>query len=205
MKLTYDEAVSNVEKIIVRGKFGKADVYITRHPEGRLLVKDFSRKGYWERNLVGRIVIGRELRAYSALAGIAGLPKEFQRLSPYALAVEYLDGRNWGEIVQGEIGVEVMHQLERIVDGLHRRGWVHLDLHRRTNVLLVDGNVYVVDLASAFHPGGVPLIGSVLTRLIGFFDRLSLIKFKRIYVPDVLTAEEKRWLTIRNFFMPTKW
>jgi hypothetical protein len=99
----------------------------------------------------------------------------------------------------------VIRQFEAVVEELHERGWVHLDLQRRSNILLVGGKVFVVDLASAFHPGGVPLIGRWLARLIGFADRMSLIKMKSIYAPELLTAAERRLIRLRNLTMPHKW
>ena len=205
MDVSYDEAASNREKVLVKGSLLKADVFITRFRGQRFVVKDFGGKGFFERNLVGRMVIGREIRAYRALAGIEGLPSLFKRLSPFSLAIEYLEGRDLGGIVRGEIGPGVVRQLEDILDELHERGWVHLDLQRRSNILLVDGKVFVVDLASAIHPGGIPIVGRLLTRLIGFADRLSLIKMKSIYAPEVMTEREKKWLRLRNLMMPRKW
>jgi predicted Ser/Thr protein kinase len=168
-------------------------------------VKDYSRKGFWERNLVGRIVIHREVRAYAALKGVAGLPAKFRQLSPFTFAIEYLEGKDLGSLTQGELGPEVMRQFERIVNNLHERGWVHLDLHRRTNILFVSGNLFVVDLASAVHTGSVPLIGRCFTRLAGLADRLSLIKMKTIFAPELINAQEQKLLKIRNWFMPRKW
>ena len=203
--LTYDDAIMNLEKVMIKGRFTKADVFITRLGEHRFVVKDYSQKGFWERNLVGLIVIAREARAYEALSGIDGLPPKFKRLSPYSLAIEYLEGKDLGYFQRGEFGPEVIRQFERIVDELHKRGWVHLDLHRRTNILLVDGKIFIVDLASALHTGGIPLIGRFFTALVGLADRLSLIKMKNIFGPELLTDRERRWLKLRNFFMPTKW
>jgi tRNA A-37 threonylcarbamoyl transferase component Bud32 len=203
--LTYDEAVANTEKVLIKGRFTKADVFITRSSGQRFVVKDYSKKGFWERNIVGRIVIGREARAYNALAGIDGLPSRFKRISPFTFAVEYLEGKDLGAVERGEIGAEVIRQFERIVRDLHERGWVHLDLHRRSNILLVDGKVYVVDLASALHSGSIPLIGSCLTSLIGIADLLSLIKMKTIYGPELMSPREQAWLRIRNRVMPSKW
>jgi predicted Ser/Thr protein kinase len=203
--LTYDEALANTEKSLIKGRFTKADVFITQSGGRRFVVKDYARKGFWERNLVGRIVIGREARAYAALAGIDGLPARFKRLSPFSFAVEYLQGKDFGAVERGEIGPGVIHQFERIVRDLHGRGWVHLDLHRRSNILLIDGKVYVVDLASALHTGSAPLIGKCLTSLIGIADLLSLIKMKTLYGPGLMTPRERTWLKIRNRIMPTKW
>jgi predicted Ser/Thr protein kinase len=203
--LTYDDAIANCEKVLIKGQFYKADVFITRFHDHRFVVKDYSKKGFWERNLVGRMVIDREARAYAALAGVHGLPPQFKRLSPAALAIEYLEGRDLGDFERGEVGPEVIRQFERIVGDLHKRGWVHLDLHRRSNILLIDGKIFVVDLASALHTGSIPLIGRFVTGLVGLADRLSLIKMKTLFAPEIMTAQEKKWLKFRNIFMPTKW
>jgi len=69
----------------------------------------------------------------------------------------------------------------------------------------VNDTVFVVDLASAFHPGGVPLLGRLLLRLLGFADRLSLIKMKTIFAPELLTPDDRRLIRLRNRFMPTNW
>jgi len=204
-EMTYADAVSGVEKHITKGRFAKADIFVATYRGQRFIVKDFGTRGICERNLVGRVVIGRESRAYQVLAGIEGLPARFKRLSPYALAIEYLEGRDLGGVERHEIGPGVVRQFERIVNDLHERGWVHLDLQRRSNILLVNDKVFVVDLASAFHPGGVPLLGRWLVRLMGFADRLSLIKMKTIFAPELLTPDDRRLVRLRNRFMPTKW
>lgn len=203
--LSYDEAVANREKVLITGKLYKADVFVARSGEQRFVVKDFGNKGFFERNLVGRMVIARECRAYAALAGIEGLPSRFKRLSPFAIAIDYLEGRDLGSHLPGEIGPGIIKQFEAIIADLHGRGWVHLDLQRRSNILLVDGKVFVIDLASAFHPGGVRLIGRCLTRALSTADRLSLIKFKSLYAPELLSAEERKWRKLRNLVMPRKW
>jgi predicted Ser/Thr protein kinase len=203
--LTYDEAIANLEKVLIKGRVTKADVFITRSEGLRFVVKDYSKKSFWEQYVVGRLVIGRETRAYDALSGIKGLPSRYKRLSPYSLAVEYLEGKDLGSFKRGELRPEVLLQFERIVNELHSRGWVHLDLHRRTNILLVAGNVFVLDLASALHTGSIPLFGQGFTRLFGLADRLSLIKLKNIFSPELLTERERRWLKLRNIFMPSKW
>jgi len=203
--LTYDHAASHIETVLITGKRFKADVFVVLSRGHRFVVKDFTAKGRVERNLVGRLLISREVRAYQALAGIEGLPSRFKRLSPFALAIEYLDGRDLGRVERGEIGPGVIRQFERIVEDLHERGWVHLDLQRRSNILMVNGAVYIVDLASAFHPGGVPFVGRCLTRLMSLADRFSLIKIKNIFAPEQMTEKERKWLKFRNRFMPNTW
>jgi predicted Ser/Thr protein kinase len=203
--ITYEEIRRHAEDVLVKGGRFKAEVYVAGLRNRRYVVKDFSRKGFWERNLIGRIVIHREARAYASLAGIDGIPSVCKRLSPFALLVEFLEGTSFGSLNREQITPEIIGQFEHIVAGIHERGWVHLDLHRRENILLVHDRVYVVDLASALHPGMLPLVGRLLTRLIGIADRLSLIKMKTIFAPQSLSAEERKILSIRNRMMPSKW
>ncbi len=203
--LSYDEAVANTEQVLVQGRSWKADVFITRCRGQRFLVKDFGKKKWFERAVIGRLIVGRELRAYRALTGVPGLPSQAVRLAPFAIAIEYLEGKDLGRIDHRELGPGVVRQLEDVVEELHERGWVHLDLQRRTNIMLVDNRVFVIDLASAAHPGGVPLFGRCLTALLGLADRLALIKMKSIYAPELLTAKEKKVIKVRNMLMPTKW
>lgn len=203
--MTYADALSGIEKHLTRGKFAKADVFIASYRGQRFIIKDFGNRGLWERNLIGRIVIGREARAYRALAGVEGLPARFKRLTPFSLAIEYLEGRDLGGVERHEIGPGIIRQFEQIIGEFHERGWVHLDLQRRSNILLVKDRAFVVDLASAFHPGAVPLIGRWLVRLLGFADRLSLIKIKSIFAPELLSPDDRKLIKMRNRFMPTKW
>jgi hypothetical protein len=203
--MTYKDALSGIERSLSRGRFAKADVFIARYRDERFIVKDFASRGFWERNLIGRVVVGRECRAYDALAGIDGLPSRYKRLTPFCLAVEYLEGKDLGGMERHEIGPGAIAQFERIIDDLHDRGWVHLDLQRRSNILFVNNKVFVVDLASAFHPGGIPLLGRFFVRLLGLADRLSLIKIKTVFAPELLTEKERKIIRVRNLIMPTKW
>jgi len=204
-ELSYAEAFSNLERMLVKGRALKADIFITQVRGRRFVVKDFSGKGFLERNLVGRVVTVRELRAYQSLAGVEGIPGHYKRLGPFSIAIEYLEGRDLGGINRGEIGPGEIRQFEAVIAELHARGWVHLDLQKRSNILLVDGKVVVVDLASALHAGGVPLVGRLLTALLGLADRMSLIKMKSIYAPELITGREQKWLRLRNLTMPRKW
>ncbi len=203
--MTYAEAIRGAERSLTKGKFAKADVFIASYRGHRFIVKDFGNKGFWERTLIGRTVVSRECRAYRALEGLDGLPSRYKQLTPYCLAIEYLEGQDLGGVGRGEIGPGVVLQLERIVNDLHERGWVHLDLQRRTNIMLVDGKVFVIDLASAFHPGGIPVLGRLLLRVLGFADRLSLVKMKSLFAPELLSAGDRRLIKMRNIFMPTRW
>ena len=74
MDVSYDEAASNLEKALIKGKLLKADLFITRFRGQRFVIKDFGKKGFIERNLGGRMVIGRESGGYRARCGVEGVP-----------------------------------------------------------------------------------------------------------------------------------
>jgi predicted Ser/Thr protein kinase len=203
--MTYHDAVNGFERDISKGKFAQADIFIARFQGQQFIVKDFGSRGTWLRKCYGRAAIDRESRAYEALAGIEGLPARTKRLTPHCLAVEYLEGKDLGGASRQEIGPGVIRQFEQIINELHGRGWVHLDLHRRKNILLVNGKVFVIDLASSLHPGRIPLVGRFLVRLIGLADLLSIIKLKTLFAPELLSSWERRAARFRNLFFRTKW
>ncbi len=203
--MTYQEAVQGAERCLSAGKVGKADIFITRFRGVRFVVKDFGNQRAWLRNSIGRLLISREHRAYRGLSGIPGIPAVSHRLTPFCIAVEYLAGKTFSSVERHEITPATLRQLETIVRDLHARGWVHLDLHRRKNLLLVKGTVVVIDLASAVHTGAVPIVGKLLTRTAGLTDRLALVKFKALFAPKLLTRWERRFCRIRNVFLRTPW
>jgi hypothetical protein len=81
---------------------------------------------------------------------------------------------------------------------LHRAGITHNDLAKEQNWLYDDGRAYLTDfqLASCFHRRGA------LFRLACYEDLRHLLKHKRRYTPDALTAAERRVLARKTW--PTR-
>ena len=61
-------------------------------------VKDFSRNGFFFRNVVGRFLIWRERKAYSKLKGIQGIPRLYRVIEGLALVLEHIPGKNVEEL-----------------------------------------------------------------------------------------------------------
>jgi hypothetical protein len=78
---------------------------------------------------------------------------------------------------------------------LHRAGITHNDLAKEQNWLYADGRAFVTDfqLASCFRRR------SALFRLARYEDLRHLLKHKRRYAPDALTAAERRVLARKSF------
>lgn len=158
---------------------------------GRAVVKDFLPCPSLWRWTYGRIVLGREARAYERLDGVPGVPRWLGRVDDWAFAVEWVPGKDLGKCPKGSLGPEVFERLAATVDAIHARGVVHLDLRQRRNVLVDDAGVpRVIDFSSAalVDPGGA------LARRLAAVDRSGVLKYKRRFLPDSLTPEERERL-----------
>ena len=165
------------------------------------MVKDFSAKSPWRR-LLGRMQVRRELRAYRRAGEMKGLPRTIGRVDPHALAVERVDGVLLALAENRFARAEAhLRRLRELVERLHQRGMVHLDLRGKSNVLLrPDGELVVVDMAAAlwFRPGS--LAHRLLFRWFAMADETALLKWKARLAPDLLTDEEEALLMRYRFF-----
>jgi len=190
---------------IKAGRSTKADLYRIDAPGGPLVIKDFAAKPAWVRPL-GRLQIGRECRAYRWLRDQPGLPRLRGRVDAHALAIEWIDGDLLARATGRPDGPELFAKLADIVAGLHARGLVHLDLRGRQNVLLGrDGEVYVLDLASAvwLRPGGIA--ARALGPWLGQADRAALLKWKVLLGAGPLGGDDlaflRRWRRLRALWV----
>jgi hypothetical protein len=173
----------------------KADLRIMRFAGDAVVIKDFGRKAWWVR-WIGRLQITREYKAYRWLDPMRGLPALVGRVDDHALAVQRVNGRQLGFATDLHAdGAPVYRRLRAVVDDMHSRGLVHLDLRGRENILVGDdGEIHIVDFASAFwfRPG------SLFHRL--FFPRMqrvdlsAVLKWKRTLNAGPLTEREQAFL-----------
>jgi serine/threonine protein kinase len=179
----------------------KADLSIVDLGEGPMVVKDFRDKAWWVR-VIGRIQIAREARAYRWLGDHPGLPRFVGRIDAHAMAMELIDGEQATLALDRVSDRVAMHRrLTEIVESLHEAGMVHLDLRGRENVILGrNGELYVLDLASAVwtRPGGVP--HRLFHRWLRLTDVAALLKWKRLLAAGAYTAEEEAFLERYRFW-----
>jgi hypothetical protein len=143
----------------------------------RVVVKDFGGCAPWVRATLGRWLVGRELRAYRALAGHPSVPRLLARVDGCAFVLEYRPGRHLSRRVRPSLPPDFVARLEEAVAEMHRRGVVHLDLRHRDNVLVDEsGAPVLLDFASALHlPGS---IGRALLAPLARIDRRALDKWR---------------------------
>jgi len=186
-----DEILDATVDVLLEGGPTKADLLVVDVGEGPMIVKDFARKKSWVRHF-GRLSISREYRAYRWLAGMKGTPALIGRVDALAFAMEKIEGpRLWFTKDREERGPDYVVELRSLLDRIHGRGLVHLDLRGRENILVrPDGDLAIVDFAGAawFRPGG--LGHRVLFPFLSRIDETAYLKWKERLTPGRLTPDE---------------
>jgi hypothetical protein len=170
---------STVLRRIPGRNFSKADVVVHEVDGVRIALKDYRPRSLVVRQTLGRWLVRREARAYAAAAGIPGLPRFHGRVGPVALATEWIEGRVLGDLGPGGAPSGWDEGVGRILDALHGRGIALGDLHQRDVLVRSNGDVYVVDLATAVVLGARP--GPLRRWLFARFrdqDRIALARLR---------------------------
>lgn len=167
-----------VKKITGRNQ-SKADVLFFDLGNRRVAVKTYAPRNPLVRNTLGRWLIRRETIAYEAAAGVDGLPPFLGRLGAHALATEWVEAVPLKNHIGVRLDDALFDRLESIVSELHGRGVALADLHHRDVLLSEGGQLFVVDLATAWVLGRRP--GFVRRRLFDRFresDRVNLARMR---------------------------
>ncbi len=157
----------------------------------RAVVKDFLPCPWFLRWTYGRLLTAREARAYERLRGVEGVPEFLGRIDAFAFGVAWVPGQDLATCPKGSLGPEVFDRLAATVREMHARGVLHLDLRQRRNVLVECSRIpRVIDFSAGFTVDPGTRRGRFLLRLLRPVDESGVLKFKRRYLPDSLTAEE---------------
>ena len=168
----------------------KSDVFGTIIRVGDEVVRDARAARPWARRIALHLM-RREHRALTRLAlgrGLEGIPRavEFQ---PGRLTRTWIDGAPMHLAKPRNDGF--FRDAARLLRRLHAANVIHNDLAKETNWLVTpDGHPALVDfqLAMTLTRRGP------LARALGHDDIRHLLKHKRTYLPERLTAREQRIL-----------
>jgi len=165
----------------------KSDVFGTISRSGDSVVRDARGARPWARWLALRLM-RREHRALTRLAlkqGIDGVPRVLD-LSPGVLTRTWIEGAPM-QIARPRDPAYFL-AASKLVRRLHVANVIHNDLAKETNWLVTpEGRPALVDFQLAMtltHRGP-------LARALGHDDIRHLLKHKRSYLPDKLTARER--------------
>ena len=168
----------------------KTDVFGSVSRSGDTVIRDARVARPWARVLALHLM-RREHRALTRLAlkqGIDGIPRVLD-FSPGALTRSWIDGAPM-QIARPR-DPEYFRAASKLVRKLHAANVIHNDLAKETNWLVTpDGRPALVDfqLAMTLTRRGA------IARALGHDDLRHLLKHKRTYVPERLTAREIRIL-----------
>jgi len=190
--------------LVKKNKFGKPDLYQVKVGEYTLMVKDVRGKSFFFRWTLGLWLIRNEWEIYSRLVGIRGIPRAVERVDRFAFVTEFVHGR---PLQRGEsLPVSFFSDLERILNEIHLRGIVHLDMRHKGNILISDqGDPYLIDFNSSVAFGKRGWIRHWIFPLLQRVDYGGLLKLKARVSPTLMTPEEtaslRRFNRIRRLWI----
>lgn len=173
-------------RLLKKDLFG--EVWLLETPAGPAIRRD-TRVARWWLRWLAHALLKREARALRELEGIPGVPQLLD-MRRHQLVRSYLDG------VPMHLGKpahrEYFKSASRLLRQLHRRGIAHNDLAKEPNLLVRDdGRAAFIDFQLASHSRR----RSLVFRMAAREDIRHLLKHKRTYRPEDLTARERRILS----------
>ncbi len=169
----------NEHKFLKRDLFG--EVRLQQIATGTCIVRDVSGAPVWTR-WIARRLMQREARGLLAADGLAAVP-ELLRLERNSLHRSYVAGEPMQ--VARPCDRQYYRQALNLLRQLHRAGIVHNDLAKEPNWLVqADGSPALIDFQLSMHFSR----RNRLFRLLAREDLRHLLKHKRTYMPQNLTA-----------------
>lgn len=176
--------------------FTKADIYVLPGVPP-VLVKDYSRRNLAVR-LYGRFCLHNEEKALKRLAGIKGVPAFCGRISRYAIAMEYVDGKPLSELRRsGGVPPDFGDRLALLFEAIESRGVVHGDAHLRNILCGEDGQPYLIDFSFCYFRGMVPLLDGWIVRNLRVDRERKLRKVRRVFCHEDVGGEPRPGLFFR--------
>ncbi len=190
------DLTGNRGEILSKGRWANADLYLYRRPHRTWVVKDFMPCALMVRKTWGQMLVRREYRALSRLQGIAGTPECVFLMDAYALCYSYIGGRTLRETPPDKLDEHFFYRLEALVENIHQRRMVHLDIRNRRNVLVrEDGTPALLDFQSSLDLDRVPRCFHGLLKEI---DLSGVYKLWRLKKPGAMDAARKARLAAMN-------
>jgi len=162
----------------------KAEVFLVEDAGRRVVVKTLATPPAALRRLLGGTLLRREGRMLAKLRGTPGVP-ELIEATGETLVVEHRPGKSLFERRLRGIPPAMAERIERALAAFHAAGFAHGDIGRRDVLVTREGDVSIVDFATAVGPGAPPLLWRLLLPLWRWRDRVRVSKLIRRY--------RKRW------------
>ena len=182
--------------VLMRGRWGNADIYKYRHSGTTWVVKDFKPCPPLIRETWGRFMAKREFQALLRLSGLPGIPNEPFLLDDYAVCYHYIPGTTLRHTPSKKLSDDFFHHLEQIVKTMHDRNMVHLDIRNHRNILVdEEGRPALIDFQSSIHLKRVP---KALHNFFKGIDMSGVYKHWEKKKPETIDSARKAHLDALN-------
>ncbi|MDW8259827.1 MAG: serine/threonine protein kinase [Gammaproteobacteria bacterium] len=189
--------MTGVTVLLKRDLFGTVTLHEQPGGAPPSVCRDVAAAARWTRPLA-RLLAARESRALRTLDGLDGIPR-LLRADRWRLEREYIAGRPM-QLAQPR-DPRYFRTALRLLRRMHRRGVVHNDLAKEPNWLVTDsGDPALVDFQLAL----VSRRRGRWFRALAHDDLRHLLKHKRHYLPQRLTARQRRILQ-RSSWIARAW
>jgi predicted Ser/Thr protein kinase len=172
-------------KLLKKDVFG--EISACRESTLATIIRD-ARRARFGLGWLARRLLSREANALLVLDSLEGVPGLI-RFAPNRLEREFIDGTPMQDARPQDVGY--FKAAARLLRQMHRLGVAHNDLAKEPNFLVTsDGQPAIID----FQLATVALRRGRLFRTLAREDIRHLLKHKRTYCADALTARERRIL-----------
>lgn len=182
--------LADAERELLRdGRFANARVERVRLNGADWIFKDFSSRAFLVRHSIGRLLLGREVRALRRLEGIPGIPAQAFRVDAFAMAARFVPGRTLARVEAAQVSTAYLGALEALLQQVHARGLVHLDTRGGGNLLMMpSGAPGIIDFQAALSTRWMP---ASLRRWFEDMDMSGVYKKWALWQPDSM-GEQRR-------------
>ncbi len=182
--------------VLIKGRWGNADLYIHEQNNNTWVIKDFSVCQPIVYKTWGRFLIMREYHALARLQGIRGIPEFPFLLDRYTLCYKFIPGQTLGETDPDMLDEAFFFKLEYLVKQMHERRMVHLDIRNRRNILVVDNREpALLDFQSSLNLDRIPRL---FHKLLKDIDISGVYKMWRLKKPESMDITRRRKLENLN-------
>jgi len=176
--------------------FASPDVSVVERDGRKMLMKDYD--ACPARHLFARYMARRERRIMQRLNGIGGVPEHARLVNGSLFLRSFIPGGHLKTHDPGDLPNAFYRQLERLVNRMHKRNVVHLDLRHLKNIVVSDDlQPYIVDFETAVDLSCVSFLPSVQD-LLKWVDRSALLRIKNRYFKHLFTEDDRQ--TVKQFY-----
>jgi len=193
---TRNDLRSGAVSVLIKGRWGNADLYIYEQNHNAWVVKDFSYCPPAVYKTWGRFLVMREYHALNRLQGIRGIPRSPFLMDRYTLCYKYMPGQTLGETEPQMLDEGFFYKLEHLVKRIHARHTVHLDIRNRRNILVIDNKKpALLDFQSSLNLKRVP---PLFHKLLKDIDISGVYKMWQLKKPESMDIDRQRRLEDLN-------